>query len=220
MRGGKMTLGERVRQLRQKAGMTQDALAKEIGYSTKTSISKIENNILDINQSTIVALARALKTTPSVIMGWTDIDEKSTPTSELADMLPNENIYKIPVFSTVSAGLGAYACDDIEEFIPIYISNPADVPNTIGIKVKGNSMYPKIEDGDIIIVRKQDSVDSGTVAVVLLDGEEGLVKKVEYGKDWIVLHSFNPEYQDKRFEGAEVQRLRVVGKVMKVVKSL
>lgn len=209
-----MTLGERVRQLRQKAGMTQDALAKEIGYSTKTSISKIENNILDINQSTIVALARALKTTPSVIMGWTDIDEKSTPTSELADMLPDENIYKIPVFSTVSAGLGAYACDDIEEFIPVYISNPADVPNTIGIKVKGNSMYPKIEDGDIIIVRKQDSVDSGTVAVVLLDGEEGLVKKVEYGKDWIVLHSFNPEYQDKRFEGAEVLRLRVVGLVV------
>lgn len=209
-----MTLGERVRQLRQKAGMTQDALAKEIGYSTKTSISKIENNILDINQSTIVALARALKTTPSVIMGWTDIDEKSTPTSELADMLPNENIYKIPVFSTVSAGLGAYACDDIEEYIPIYISNPADVPNTIGIKVKGNSMYPKIEDGDIIIVRKQDSVDSGSVAVLLLDGEEGLVKKVEYGKDWIELHSFNPEYMTRRFDGADVLRLRVVGLVV------
>lgn len=209
-----MTLGERVRQLRQKAGMTQDALAKEIGYSTKTSISKIENNILDINQSTIVALARALKTTPSVIMGWTDIDEKNNPTSELAGTLPSENIYKIPVYSTVSAGFGAYACDDIEEFIPIYISNPADVPNTIGIKVKGDSMYPKIENGDIIIVRKQDSVDSGSVAVVLLDGEEGLVKKVEYGKDWIELHSFNPEYMTRRFDGADVLRLRVVGLVV------
>lgn len=73
-----MTLGERIRDLRQKAGLTQEELAKEIGYSTKTSISKIENDVLDINQSTIVALARALKTTPSVLMGWSE-SIKTTP---------------------------------------------------------------------------------------------------------------------------------------------
>lgn len=73
-----MTLGERIKKLRLEAGLTQEELAKEIGYSTKTSISKIENDVLDINQSTIVALARALKTTPSVLMGWTET-EKSPP---------------------------------------------------------------------------------------------------------------------------------------------
>ncbi len=73
-----MTLGERIRDLRQKAGLTQEELAKDIGYSTKTSISKIENDVLDINQSTIVALARALKTTPSVLMGWSE-STKTTP---------------------------------------------------------------------------------------------------------------------------------------------
>lgn len=70
-----MTLGERIKMLRQKAGLTQEELAKEIGYSTKTSISKIENDVLDINQSTTIALARALKTTPSVIMGWEEVEE-------------------------------------------------------------------------------------------------------------------------------------------------
>ena len=73
-----MTLGERVKMLRQKVGLTQEELAKEIGYSTKTSISKIENDILDINQSTTIALARALKTTPSVIMGWEEVEENVT----------------------------------------------------------------------------------------------------------------------------------------------
>ncbi len=71
-----MTLGERIKKLRLEAGLTQEELAKEIGYSTKTSISKIENDVLDINQSTIVALARALKTTPSVLMGWTEKENK------------------------------------------------------------------------------------------------------------------------------------------------
>lgn len=134
--------------------------------------------------------------------------------SNLSAVLPAGNIYQIPVFATVSAGFGSYACDDVIEYIPVVITNPYDVDDTIGIRVKGDSMYPKIEDGDIIIVRKQESVDNGSVAVLLLDGDEGLVKKVEYGKGWIELHSFNPEYMTRRFEGAEIQRLKIVGLVV------
>lgn len=75
-----MTLGERIKKMRSDAGLTQEELAKEIGYSTKTSISKIENDVLDINQSTIVALARALKTTPCVLLGWSEAEaEKKLP---------------------------------------------------------------------------------------------------------------------------------------------
>lgn len=145
--------------------------------------------------------------------------EKNEP-SNISAVIPSDKIYKIPVFASVSAGFGAYADEDVVDILPMVIDNPYDVPDMIGIQVKGNSMYPKIEDGDIIVVRKQESVDSGEVAVLLLDGNEGLVKKVVYRDDWIELHSFNPEYQTRRFEGAEVQRLRVVGKVLKVVKAL
>ena len=136
------------------------------------------------------------------------------PESNISCVIPQDNIYKIPVFETVSAGLGAYASDEVLDYIPVILSNPYDVEKTIAIKVKGDSMYPKIEDGDIIVVRKQDSVDSGDIAVLLLDGEEGLVKKVVYGPDWIELHSFNPEYMTRRFEGADVLRLRIVGLVI------
>ncbi|MBD5104080.1 MAG: S24 family peptidase [Ruminococcaceae bacterium] len=54
----------------------------------------------------------------------------------------------------------------------------------MGLRIHGDSMYPKIEDGDIIVVRKQSSVDSGSIAVILVDGEEGLVKnRVRQGLD-------------------------------------
>lgn len=140
--------------------------------------------------------------------------------SNIRDVIPQDNIHMVPVYATVSAGFGAYADDSVIDYIPMIIENPYDAPDIIGIRVKGDSMYPKIEDGDTIIVRRQESVDSGSVAVLLLDGEEGLVKKVEYGRDWIELHSFNPEYKTRRFEGEDVLRLRVVGKVLKVVKSI
>ena len=139
--------------------------------------------------------------------------------SNISQIIPSDKIYKIPVFATVSAGFGAYAEEDIIEYMPIVIDNPYDVPNMLGIRVHGNSMYPKIEDGDIVIVRKQESVDSGSIAVILIDGEEGVVKKVVYGDDWIELHSINPEYMVRRFEGEEVQRLRVVGIVKGTFKS-
>ena len=80
-------------------------------------------------------------------------------------------------------------------------------------------MFPKIEDGDIVIVRKQDSVDSGSIAVVLVDNEEGFVKKVVYDQETIELHSINPEYAPKIFKGAEVLRVRVVGLVKQIIKN-
>ena len=142
------------------------------------------------------------------------------PESNISCVIPQDNIYKIPVFETVSAGFGAYASDGVLDYIPVILSNPYDLENTIAIKVKGDSMYPKIEDGDIIVVRKQDSVDSGDIAVLLLDGDEGLVKKVVYGDTWIELYSINPEYKTRRFENEEVLRLRVVGLVKQVIKTL
>lgn len=135
-------------------------------------------------------------------------------------VMPNDNVYMIPVFESVSAGFGAYACSDITEYFPMYIENPADAADMLCIKVKGDSMYPKIEEGDIVAVRKQSSVDSGSLAVMLIDGEEGVVKKVNYGPDWIELISINPMYPPRRFEGAEVQRLQVVGLVKKVIKNV
>ncbi len=134
--------------------------------------------------------------------------------------LDKQKIRLVPLYESVSAGFGAYANDCVVDYIPTVIMSETEAAETIAIKVHGDSMYPKIEDGDTIIVHKQESVDSTSVAVVLLDGEDGLVKKVIYGRDWIELHSFNPMYPPLRFEGAEVLRLRVVGLVKQVMKNI
>ena len=134
--------------------------------------------------------------------------------------LSQNNVYSIPVVENVSAGFGSLAINDIVDYMPLYFTSEYEAQETICIKVKGDSMFPKIEDGDIIQVHKQTSVDSGSIAVVLLDEEEGLVKKVVYGPDWIELHSINPMYPVQRFEGRNVLRLRVVGLVKKIIKSV
>jgi hypothetical protein len=68
--------------------------------------------------------------------------------------------------------------------------------------------------------RQQDSIDSGSLAVVLVDGEEGFVKIVTYGDTWIELRSINPLVKPRRFNGPDVQKVRVVGIVTKIIKSV
>lgn len=203
-----MTIGERVKAARERKGFTQDELAHKLGYKSRSSINKIEKE-RDIPRSMIVKLAEILDVTPAYLMGW---DEEKKDKSNISAIY-KKSIRMIPVFESVSAGFGAYADDQILDYCPFIISSEKEAAETIAIRVSGDSMSPKIEDGDIIRVHKQESVDSGSIAVVLLDGEEGLVKKVVYGDDWIELHSINPYYPVRRFDGEEVLRLRVVGLV-------
>lgn len=126
----------------------------------------------------------------------------------------------IPVYESVSAGFGSLARNEIIDHIPCVIQSQKEMEETIGIKVHGDSMYPKIEDGDIVIVHKQESIDSGTLGVVIIDGDEGYVKRVEYGDDWICLHSINPMYPVMKFKNKEVHRVKVVGRVTKIIKDV
>ncbi len=146
--------------------------------------------------------------------------EEPAPIQTNTVFLEQQNVHMIPLFESVSAGFGALAVNEIVDYIPLFISDPTEARETLCIKVTGDSMYPKIEDGDIIQVHKQDSVDSGSIAVVLLDGEDGLVKKVIYGETWIELHSINPFYKPMRFNGPDVMRVRVLGKVNKIIKNV
>lgn len=81
-------------------------------------------------------------------------------------------------------------------------------------------MMPEIKDGDLVLVRKQDSVDSGNYAVVTVDGEDSCVKIIRHGKDWIKLESINPYYPVRRFTNEEVLRIRVIGKVIEIKRKL
>lgn len=142
------------------------------------------------------------------------------PKEESIIIMDDVKFYPIPMFNSVAAGFSAHADSQVVGYNMLPFKTKYEADESMQIKVQGDSMFPKIEDGDSVIVHKQTSVDSGTVAVVLIDGEDGVVKKVVYDKDWIELQSFNPMYPVRRFEGADVQRLRVMGKVTKVIKEM
>lgn len=211
-----MNIGKIIEERRKELGLTLEEIGNAVGVS-KSTVKKWESGyISNMRRDKIALLAKALNIKPTQLINTDDNPEPSN----ISNIIPAENLHMIPVFASVSAGFGAYASDEILEYIPTVLTNPYEANITLGIKVTGNSMYPKIEDGDTIVVRKQESVDSGSIAVILLDGEEGLVKKVKYGPDWIDLISINPEYPVKHFEGSEVQRLRVVGLVRQVIKMV
>ncbi len=206
-------LGNYIKQLRIKLGMSQDELAKKCGYTSRSTINKIELGINDIPQSKIYAIAKALGVTASELLS------QAAPEPSNIASIETGNIYCVPVYESVVAGFGAHASNEVVSYIPVIIRNPYDVPNTLGIRVQGNSMYPKIEDGDLIVVCKQDYVESGEIGVVMLDGEDGVVKRIVYGDGWVELQSINPEYMPRRFEGEEILRLKIVGKVIGIYKE-
>lgn len=131
-----------------------------------------------------------------------------------------DNIYMIPVFNSVSAGLGTYADSNIDYHRPAEITNPLEVRNYFYCTVTGNSMEPTIPDGSIILVHKQNIVESGEVAVVLLDDDNAVVKRVCYGNDWLELRSENPDYETRRFEKNEMLDVRIAGLVVEYTKPV
>lgn len=207
----KETFGDRVKRLRNAKGFTQEELARKAGYKDRSSVAKIEAGERNPSQSIVSSLAKALGTTPARLMGWEE---------ESVTVMPNESVRMIPMYESVSAGFGAYADDYITGYMPIYISNNEEAENTMCVKVTGNSMYPKIEDGDHIQVLKQDWCEDGQIAVVLIDGEDAVVKKVEYDNNSTTLISINPEYEPRVFKGAEQEDLRILGVVRKIIKDV
>ena len=214
-----MTIGEKIIKRRIELGMSQDELAKKVGYKDRSSIARIESGERDIRQSSVMKFAEALNTTPAWLM---DISDSSTPkqkTESNAQLLPSEYIRMIPCFESASAGFGTDAQNRIIELIPIYIVNEQEAAETICIIVRGDSMHPRIEDGDIVQVHKQDTAETGDI-VVILDGDEAFVKRFIHGKNGVILESFNPAYPPMRFTKEESNHLRVVGVVKRIIRNL
>lgn len=144
--------------------------------------------------------------------------------STLSDPQPITDIVSLRVVASVKAGYGGTIMEEYfpeEEQVPLQMLKGYAPSECRLFAVKGDSMYPKILDGDHIIVHLQPSVDSGDVAVVI-DEDEGTVKKVNYvpNEDWLELIPINPEYKTKRIEGAALEQCYVFGKVIGLLRSL
>ena len=212
-----MTIGEIIKEHREKNSITMDDFARESGLS-KGYISMLEKNenprtklpIMPTTK-TLQAVAMALKISVPELMDKLNGTDIST-----LDAIPLDKMVLIPVVGVVRAGYGglAFESDMGTETVDVDVLRGYDKNDFFYLKVKGDSMEPRLYEGDLVLVRKQTSIDSGTYGVVTIDDEEGVVKIVEYDKDSITLISQNHNYPPRKFSGAEVERIRVIGKVI------
>ena len=217
-----MNMGEIIRKLRIEKGVTQEELGKVIGVQ-KSAIRKYESGMVEnLKKSSIQALANYFGVTPTYLMGWSDDPNGN---SEPSNVYPVDSIVTFDELGTVRAGYGG-CIDEIPtgKKVDIPVSMLKGRPRTdyFTLRVRGNSMYPKLIDGDTILCLRCDSVDSGSLAVILYDGQDATVKKVNYvtGEDWLELIPANPEYETKRLSGFELEQCRVIGKVVNLIREL
>lgn len=208
-----MTIGERIKERRKKLGMTVDELAEKLEKNRATIYRYESNEIEKLPTTVLEPLAKALCTSPGYLMGWDkEIDIKTEPYTP-------ETMVPIPVIGTVAAGYTSLAETDIEcyELVSPEILN--DGYEYVYLKVVGDSMEPLLIEGDKVLVRIQSSVESGDYAVVIVDEEDGIVKKYVRENDTVTLISENPYYPPRVFKGKETKRVRIFGKVVESKRS-
>lgn len=208
----KKEMGDIIKERRIAKGFTQEELSQKIGLQ-KSAIAKYENGrIQNIKRSTIQKLAEILETSPADLMGWGDA-EGDTRTARVKGV-------RIPVLGNIVAGVPVEAIevrdeDDWEEIHP----DLAATGDFFALRVKGASMEPKISEGDVVIVRRQPDVDSGSLAVVLINGNDATLKKVTKHENGIVLTASNPAVYEPHFytrEEVESLPVQIIGKVVEL----
>ncbi len=196
-----MQLSEILKKRRSELGYTLLEIANRMNVSEATVQRWESGNIKSLRYERIAKLADVLQIEPSALMGW---EKKPSPVS-------------IPVLGYVRAGIPIEAVEEILDYEEIS-SELAATGEFFALSIKGDSMEPKMSEGDVVIVRKQESVENGETAVVLVNGNDATVKKFYRSDSGIKLISTNPVYEPFFFTPKEVNELpvSVIGKVVEL----
>lgn len=204
-----MEMKDKIKYLRESQHLTLEDIGNAVGVG-KSTVRKWETgDIANMRRDKIAKLAAALHTTPAYLMGWSDDPlGASTSTSGV----------KIPVLGDVAAGIPIEAVQNVIDFEEIDVALAA-TGEFFALRLKGNSMEPRMYEGDVVIVRKQDDANTGDTAVVLVNGDSATVKRIKKLDDGsLLLISNNPSYDPRHFSPAEIRDLpvRIIGKVVEL----
>lgn len=128
-----------------------------------------------------------------------------------------EVIRKVPVLGRVAAGIPIEAITDIEDIEEFDATAYPDA-EFFALRISGDSMLPRINHGDIVIVKQQDYANDGDIVIALINGCDATCKQIHYIESGIELHSFNAAYSTMFFTDADIDRLpvRILGKVVEL----
>lgn len=196
------------------------ALSEKTGIS-KSSLSEYLSGKYEAKQNGIYLLAKALNVSEAWLMGL-DVPMTRNDDDTLKKIgaipLSGENMVKIPILGTVKAGYDYLAEENIIGTIKVNIDLVKDGSEYFALKVKGDSMQPVLYEDDVVIIKRQNDCEDGQIAVVLINGEEGTIKKVKKSSSGIWLQPFNNNYEPLVFTNDEIEDIPV--KIIGVVKQL
>ncbi|MFW3518644.1 LexA family protein [Staphylococcus caprae] len=198
-----------IKSRRKELNLTLEQVGDLVGVG-KSTVRKWETgDIENMKRDKIVKLAKALRVSPSYIMG---IEEGQ---SQL-ETLP---VKKIPVVSKISAGLPIYSEENLIDYIYFSKEKLSDSKEEFGLRVSGDSMNKIFDEGDVVVIEKDSIVENGQLGVVMINGYNGTVKRIRYNGDQIILipESNNPNHYPQVY--GKNDEVKVVGRVVASVKT-
>ena len=195
---------QRLKQLRKEMGLSQKSLSEHLGV-TQQAVGKWETCRSSPDPATLARLAELLETSADYLLG---ISEQ--PAEPAAPSLPYGES-PIPVIGTVRAGYGSLA---FEEDYGVEYACVKDPESYFYLVVKGDSMEPRIQDGDLALVHRQPTLENGDLGVMVFGEGEGTLKKYIQRGNAVILQPFNLAYEEKVIRGEELNQLFIAGKVV------
>lgn len=197
----------RIRQLREEYGRSQSELAKYLGI-TPQAVSGYENGKRNPPTDVCQRIADFFLVSTDYVLGRSDDPKRTEVRSDTV---------RIKVLGRVAAGIPFDAVEEIVDFEDI----PATLAKTgefFGLRIRGDSMSPRILNGDTVIVRKQDDADTGDIVIALINGSEGCCKRFKRFHGGISLISLNPVYEPLVYSEDEVKTLpvKIIGRVVEL----
>ena len=193
----------RIKQIRKQKKITAKEIADYVNVAEST-MSLYENGKREPDYTTLLKIAEFLDVSIDMLFG-----------NDVAPL--KKKGIKIPVFGSVAAGIPIEAITDIEDYEEID-EDMARSGEHIALKIKGDSMEPRMMNGDVVIVRLQPDAYDGETAIVMVNGDEATCKKIKKTPEGIMLISTNPAYEPMFYSNKQIEELpiRILGKVVEL----
>lgn len=209
-----MLLAQNIRYLRKKQGWSQDQLAEKLGYKSYTTIQKWESGVSE------PPLKKAHELADLFLVDIDDLTKKNleineTTTQVPPGFLPMPEMDNVPLIGRIACGSPITAEENVEGIVSV----PSNWRATFTLMCEGDSMEPRIHDGDLVAIRKQDAVEQGQIAAVRIDGEATL-KHVYVYSDYIELRPENTAYESIIKIGADMNDVHIEGLAVGLCRGL
>ena len=215
----KEELGRYLKQLREAKGLSLRE-ADKLSSISYTHLNMIENGKRNVTPALLRNLAQLYNVDYLDLYekaGYIDLIEDEKKTKIKTDLLGNP-VVSLPLVGTVKAGYNYLAQENWIGTIDVETSLVGDGKDYFALKVKGDSMAPVFIEGDIVIIKRQSDCENNEYAVVIINGDEGTLKKIKKTDSGIILQPLNPAYGPVMYTKEEMETIPII--IVGVVKQL